>query len=276
LSDTFRTRPVHLVPIVASLLFGVSCAYLLLLSALEVYQVTPFQEGIGSIGNAFYFVVLTAVGATMLYILLKRRKLALISVIIGFALTSAFFLLSLIYLIALFSIFPLPYASELILVLSISLTIVGDLAVFRVRNVMIANTIVILLGGGFGAFLGREIPPLSAMLILCALAVYDVFAVYRGPVGKIARHGLEKLRGLSYSFKEVQMGLGDLTFYSMLISLVFFYAGPVYCLVSAIGVLAGAFLAFKMVERKGIFPGLPFPIALGLLPLIVWFLVPTS
>ncbi|MGC9345818.1 MAG: hypothetical protein ACP5ER_03380, partial [Candidatus Bathyarchaeales archaeon] len=98
---------------------------------------------------------------------------------------------------------------------------------------------------------------------MCFLAIYDIFAVYRGPVGKIARSGLEHLRGLSFTFKDVQMGLGDLTFYSMLTSRVLLDSGPLFCFASATGVLIGTFLAFKMLEKKGMFPGLPFPTALG-------------
>jgi hypothetical protein len=113
-----------------------------------------------------------------------------------------------------------------------------------------------------------SIPILSAVLILSFLAAYDVFAVYRGPVGKIAQTGLEQLRGLSVSFRDIQIGLGDLTFYSMLTALVLTNAGPALCLASITGVLIGAFAALKMLERKGIFPGLPFPVALGLAPLI--------
>jgi hypothetical protein len=33
-----------------------------------------------------------------------------------------------------------------------------------------------------------------------------------GPVGKIAESGLDQLSGLSYAFKDIQMGLGDLMF----------------------------------------------------------------
>jgi presenilin-like A22 family membrane protease len=109
---------------------------------------------------------------------------------------------------------------------------------------------------------------LSTIFILSFLAIYDVFAVYRGPVGKIARGGLEQLRGLSFSFKDIQMGLGDLAFYSMLTSRVFFDSGFLLCLASATGILMGAFLAFKMLEKRGIFPGLPFPILLGVIPLV--------
>jgi presenilin-like A22 family membrane protease len=104
------------------------------------------------------------------------------------------------------------------------------------------------------------------VVILVFLAVYDVFAVYYGPVGKIAHSGLDQLQGLSYSFKDVQMGLGDLVFYSMLVGSMLFEFQPdlLPCLISIIGITVGSFLTLLMLEKKGIFPGLPFPIVLGL------------
>jgi hypothetical protein len=35
-------------------------------------------------------------------------------------------------------------------------------------------------------------------------------------------------------------------------------------IMSVIGILVGSIITFFMLERKGIFPGLPFPIMLGL------------
>jgi len=242
---------------------------------MEMYEVTPFPEGVGSLFNALYFVVLTAVGGTLLYLLLRRRKIKSITFITGFALTVAVFLLSFIYVWAAFSIIGLPArASEVALVLDTVVSAVAvaavDVAVFQ-NHIRASEVAVLLLGGGFGAFLGVSIPTFSAILILFALAVYDFFAVYRGAVGKIAHSGLDQLRGLSFTFKDVQMGLGDLTFYSLLASLVFVKSmSPVYVTASIAGVLLGVFIAFKMLERKGIFPGLPFPIALGLLPFLVY------
>ena len=94
----------------------------------------------------------------------------------------------------------------------------------------------------------------------------QVFAVYYGPVGKIAHSGLDQLQGLSYSFKDVQMGLGDLVFYSMLVGSILFEFQPTLlpCLVAVIGITVGSFLTLMMLEKKGIFPGLPFPVILGL------------
>ncbi len=270
MNSNFKTRAIHLTPILTSLAFGVLCAHLLSTTQTEYYKITPFQEGAGSFGNALYFVVLVSIGATVLYLLLKRKSIRLVVLITGFALTTAVFMLSVIYLNAILLVFNVSSADNAasILIPSFAITILVDFAVFRTRN-KICDFAVLLLGGALGAFLGNSIPTLSATLILGFLAVYDVFAVCHGPVGKIAHSGLEHLRGLSFSFKDLQMGLGDITFYSMLIGKVLIDAGPIFCVASTAGVLVGVFLAFKMLEKKGMFPGLPFPIAFGLIPLII-------
>jgi presenilin-like A22 family membrane protease len=262
----FRAQLVYLAPVLASLLFGLGCAYLLLAQPLPPMTVTPFPEETPSapLGNAVYFVILIALSATVFYILLKRKSRKLIFALIAVALTTASLLLSVIYLSAIFAY--VPSLAFLVLPLSILLTVIFDLAVFRLGG-KARNIAVVLLGGGLGVFFSASIPFLSAVLILVFLAVYDVFAVYYGPVGKIANSkGLDQLQGLSYSFRDVQMGLGDLVFYSMLSGSLLFEFQPALlpCFVSLIGITVGSFLTLIMLEKKGIFPGLPFPVVLGL------------
>jgi presenilin-like A22 family membrane protease len=274
LKGEFKTEPVQLLPVLGSLVFGIVCAYLVLTSDISLYAVTPFPEGPESLINALYFVILAGIGATLLYLLIKRKKLRAISLITGFALTAAILMLSIFYLSAVFSLLAVSSTAALILTLAVaaSVTALADFAIFKVQG-RISNLVILLLGGALGAFLGISIPIISAVLILAFLAIYDVFAVYRGPVGKIAQQGLDQLRGLSFSFRDVQMGLGDLTFYSMLTGLVLANAGPIFCAVSAIGIMAGVLLVLKMLEKRGMFPGLPFPVFLGLLPLIIYLLL---
>jgi presenilin-like A22 family membrane protease len=263
LAEKFDAQAVYLVPILASLLFGLGCAYLLKTQPLPPISVTPFPEetASGLFGNALYFVILIAVSATVFYILLKRKNRKLVTLIIAFALTTASLLLSVIYLSVIFAF--VPSLEFLVLPLSIVITVFFDFAIFRLGS-KARNAAVICLGGALGVFFGNFIPFLSGVLILAFLAVYDVFAVYYGPVGKIAHLGLDQLHGLSYSFKEVQMGLGDLVFYSMLSGIILFNFGLISCLVSLAGILVGSFLTLVMLEKKGMFPGLPFPILLGL------------
>jgi presenilin-like A22 family membrane protease len=263
LTEKFDAQVVYLVPILASLLFGLGCAYLLLMQPVPSLPVMPFPEETvsGPFGNALYFVVIIAVGATVLYLLLKWKNRKLITFLITFALTTASLLLSVFYLSVIFS--SVPNSEILVIILSIIVTVVVDLAIFRLGS-KARNAVVVCLGGALGVFFGVSIPLLSALLILCFLAVYDVFAVYKGPVGKIAHAGLDQLKGLSFSFKDIQMGLGDLVFYSMLSGSMLFNFGAVSYLVSLAGILVGSFLTFMMLEKKGIFPGLPFPVFLGL------------
>ncbi len=120
------------------------------------------------------------------------------------------------------------------------------------------------LGGALGVFLGANLNFLTGLLVLVFLAVYDVVAVYYGPVGRIASSGMEQLKGLSFTFKDIQMGLGDLVFYSLLTGNILINFNAVACLFSVVGILAGSYLTFLVLEKKEVFPGLPLPVALGL------------
>jgi presenilin-like A22 family membrane protease len=263
--EEFEAEPVYLLPIFASLMVGLGFAYLLLLRPVATPPVTPFPETTsGQFSNAIYFVVIIAIAATVFYLLLKWRSRRMISFLVGFAMTAASMLLSLFYLYALLSSFA--NWEIYIIVVSIIITVFVDLAVFKLGGTA-RNIVVIFLGGALGVFLGGSIPFVSALLILAFLAVYDVIAVYKGPVGKIADSGLDQLKGLSFSFREIQMGLGDLVFYSMLCAVMLLntdFGGWVPYLLSLAGVLVGSFLTFIMLKKKGIFPGLPIPIFLGL------------
>ena len=265
--DKFKFQIIYLVPILASLVFGLGCAYLLVPSRSQAIPVTPIPETTpgAPLGNALYFVILIAISATVFYLLIKRRSKKIIKGLIIFALTTASLLLSLVYLSAILAFFPMVDDIVILISLSIALTVLFDLAIFRLGSIA-RNVAVVCLGGALGIFFGFSIPLYSAVLILAFLAVYDVIAVYRGPVGKIAASGLDQLQGLSFSFKDIQMGLGDLVFYSMLTGVMFFSFLPniLPTVLSIVGILAGSIVTFFMLEKKGIFPGLPFPIMLGL------------
>jgi len=261
--DKYKFQIIYLVPILASLIFGLGCAYLLVPQPSNSIPVTPIPDNTpaGPFGNALYFVILVAISATLFYFLIKRRSKKIIKGLIVLAMTTASLLLGLVYLSAIFSNWVL------IVVPSIIITVLFDLAIFRLGDIP-RNVAVVGIGGALGIFFGKFIPLYSAVVILAFLAIYDVIAVYRGPVGKIAQSGagLDELQGLSYAFKDIQMGLGDLVFYSMLTGAMFFSFLPsiLPTIAAIIGITAGAIITFFMLEKKGIFPGLPFPIMLGL------------
>jgi presenilin-like A22 family membrane protease len=270
--DKFRFQIVYLVPILTSLVFGLGCAYLLMPPAIRstAIPVTPIPNSTPAapVGNAIYFVVIVAISAALFYLLIKRRSKNIIKGLIIVAMTAASLLLSLVYLNAILSTyFPNLNILPVLIGICLAITVLFDLAIFRLGSIP-RNVAVVGIGGALGIFFGFSIPLWSSVLILAFLAAYDVFAVYRGPVGKIAQSpaGMDQLQGLSFSFKDIQMGLGDLVFYSMLTGAMFFSFLPsiLPCLMSIVGIMAGSIVTFFMLEKKGIFPGLPFPIMLGL------------
>ena len=227
----------------------------------------PSNTPAAPVGNALYFVVIVAISAAVFYLLIKRRSKKIIKGLIVVAMTTAALLLSLVYLNAILNYFPSLDTLLVLILLSVAITVLFDFAMFRLGSIP-RNAAVVGVGGALGIFFGFAIPLWSAVLILVFLAAYDVFAVYRGPVGKIAQSsgGMDQLQGLSFAFKDIEMGLGDLVFYSMLTGAMFFSFLPsiLPCLMSIVGILAGSIITFFMLSRKGIFPGLPFPIMLGL------------
>ena len=106
--DRFKFEIIYLIPILASIIFGLGCAYLLSPQQPATIPVTPLPQNTasGSFGNALYFVILVAVAATVFYLLLKRRSKRIIKGLIVVAMTTASLLLSLVYLSAILSYVP--------------------------------------------------------------------------------------------------------------------------------------------------------------------------
>ena len=264
--DKFKFEIIYLLPILASLLFGLGCAVLLAPQETGGISVAPISGNTvaAPVGNALYFVVLIAVAAAFFYVLIKRKNIRVIKGLIVVSMTTASLLLSVVYLLAIFPYFDGVY--YFIAVIAVAVSILFDLAVFKLGNIP-RNLAVICVGGALGIFFAKFIPLSSAIALLAFLAVYDVIAVYKGPVGKIAQSsGLDILQGLSFSFKDIQMGLGDLVFYSMMMGTMYFSFLPslLPTITTVAAILAGSIVTFFALEKKGIFPGLPFPIMLGL------------
>lgn len=267
--EEFKAKPVLVVPILGSLVISVVCGVLFLKSEVQLASVMLPETGAGPWANAVIFVLASGLGATMIYVLLKRGVLRFLRFLMGAAFSVLTFSLSLLYSELFLEIvgFEVPAVAVLALASVVTVFAVAEI----VRRGKFYEVIVLVFGGATGSLLGASIPVLSAVLILLLLAVYDVVAVFRGPVGKIASKGLEHLPGASFTFRNVHVGLGDLTFYSMLVTRMLLSFGWQACVAATLGVLAGAYLSMKMVERKGIFPGLPFSVLLGLLAGLIIF-----
>ncbi|MEM2914748.1 MAG: hypothetical protein QXH91_05040, partial [Candidatus Bathyarchaeia archaeon] len=130
--------------------------------------------------------------------------------------------------------------------------------------------VVISVGSSAGTFLGTSIPLLSAIVLILMLMFYDVITVYKGPLCKMLKmeEARTLLKGIVIEFRKVIIGLGDIIFYSMVISHIYYNFNAYYLpstVMASIGILIGTYITLKIVEKKRIAPALPISLTLAMI-----------
>lgn len=276
LEKEFNATMRHLLPEVWTLVVAGVLAGLVLQSKIEVQVITNFPETpVGATMNMTIFVVMMAITASIMYLLVKYGLVRIFRTILKIAVVAVLFVLLIWYLGALFTLLGLAeqFTDTAAIFLSLILTFALAYAINRMKGIpqLVSTT---LLGAMVGTFLGASIPTLTTIVLLLGLACYDMIAVFKGPIGKIAEKAdLESLSGATLTFGDLTVGLGDLVFYSMLASHTMLSFGFVPYAMACIGILVGTFLGFKMLEKRNTFPGLPFSLVFGLVFMLLTVLV---
>ena len=263
----FNAKAVHILPEAWTLIIAGLLAVMILESKVEVQVITQFPETpVGATMNMTVFVVMMAAMATLMYLLVKFGLEKIFRAIFKVAIVLVLFVLLVWYLSTFASLLKIPQvlADTPITVFSLLLASIMTYTINRMKGIPQLLSITFL-GAMVGTFLGASIPTLTAIVLLLGLACYDIFAVFKGPIGKIAeRTDLENLSGATLTFGDLTVGLGDLVFYSMLASHAMLSFGFITYVMAFAGIIVGTYLGFRMLERRSTFPGLPFSLILGL------------
>jgi hypothetical protein len=266
LGKEFKAKPSQLVPEILVVGLAGALTYTLRATSAAIQPITIFPETAGGITlNASIFVVLMAAAGTVMYLFIKLGKKNIVKYLINFAMIALLLFLFVWYGSIYANYIPPSLTSGFVWVLiSIAATAVLALAIFKSKGPTHLAAI-ITIGGMTGTFLGVSVPTLTAIALLLALAAYDLFAVYKGPIGKMAQStDIEDFKGAVFTYGDLTVGMGDMVFYSMLASNAMINFGVLPFVAGGIGIILGAYLGFKMLEGRDMFPGLPFAIILGL------------
>jgi hypothetical protein len=268
--EAFKPRPVHFLPIVLGLVATGLLAYPIYNSGAPAAQVTPFTgTSLSSASlNASIFVLALGASATAMFLLIRRGRMGFIRRMIKGALILVSFAVTFWYSASLLNL-----DISLLFLLSVGVAALIGFTVFgkgRIRQLFG----VVALSALTGVFLGYSIPLVTALVLVGALVVYDIVAVFRGPVGALAKSvGAGDLPGAMYTSGELTIGMGDLVFYSLVATTAMVTFGLVSFLGAVAGILAGSYLGFRALSRYEMFPGLPFSLLLGvagmLLPVLL-------
>jgi presenilin len=270
----FRVRPKHLLPIFLGLVATGILGFPLVGSGAATAPVTPFagNDLTSASLDALILVLALAASATVMLLLIRRGRMKFIRQMIRGALIFVSFAVSFWYT---GSVLPSPFdpASPAALLfffgLSGLIAILIGVSVFgkgRIRQLFGVSALSSLTG----VFLGYSIGLITALVLVGALVIYDIVAVFRGPVGALART-VESgdLPGAMFSYGELTIGMGDLVFYSLVATTALVSFGAIPFFGAAFGILIGTYLGLRALSRYEMFPGLPLSLLLGVVGMLL-------
>lgn len=281
-------------PIYISLLFSGFLAWLISNVGLQglISEETP-AEGFG---QGLFLTVMAVISSVIIVFLVKKKGENALKYIMSFS-----FLLLTFMLLYFFGIFLVDFIvmGDIFLfnvVFNIYTVFCGVLTVYLVymffsgkMGYKLKNLYILMVGILIGAFMGVIMPLWTTITMLIGISLWDIYSVLsrRGPIRNI----MEKTGGFeqsaveideeSFKSSQVDIGIGDLAFYSMLTShsLIIMYGfifdltenanislifGLIVALSAAIGVLIGSTITINSLRKNKILPGLPLSIFLGM------------
>jgi len=263
-------------PIIITLLLSMLIT-LLIAPYQEPVNILPFEEesagGAGAGLNALFYLFISLIGGSFIFLMLKYKRDLLLKLFIGFAFFFSTFFITL-FIIANVTIVVATIPEIIIIAVNLMYSLlVSYFMVAPKANPQIRNILILFLSSELGFFLGYNMPTWSTILILVVLSFYDIYAVKRGPIKKIVdtleEEGEEVLPFLGYSGVEWQIGLGDLVFYSMFISHVLAFFGLLASFLVFLGILLGVALTYRLLPKYEMLPGLPLAIFFGICMLLL-------
>ena len=263
----------NLFPIIL-LVFSIQISSLILTNNfLTVYQSLPSYQPAGSstsgsILNSLILIFPTFIITSIILFLLRRKSFLLLKSLLIIALSVGTFSVS--YIILSIS---LPFSNTYIFILSLIICIIPilSLTIIKFNKFQIFSSYI--LSSLYGTMLAVFIKPPTIILIPIAFALYDIYAVFRGPLKSLINSSEESLdlRPLFVNLGRFTIGTGDLIFYSMIPSSIFLLIDLQSAFLSILFVHVGLISTLYLLKRFEIFPGLPVPVTLSLIPYVLFY-----
>ena len=303
---TYRIkRNLYPIPIILVVAISAILAYLAYVEAgiqIDGGYISESEFGaIGGILNGLIYTALAGISAFVIIYIIKKKGIGVLMYIFGFSFglvgffQTWFFGEIIIYLLFLNSphLFYLFYYEMIFL--TAFFTILMLYLYFTSKSIKTKNFIVLYIGILIGASMGVLMPLWTTLAILIGISCWDIFAVLykHGPIKQlidIASNPEEevvlseqelqqkiKTGEYEYDTSKLEIGIGDLAFYSMLTSSALVQTNNLIIMIlTAFATIVGTGITIAGLKRNKILPGLPISIFLGIgTMLLSWFLIST-
>ncbi len=155
------------------------------------------------------------------------------------------------------------------LILGIVLVIATALAfLVRKSSGVAALAAACVTAGAGGTIIGYMIPVLTFIVLVASLTVFDLVMVKKGYLSLLSheqyRERINQLRGLVVEVGDVNIGLGDLLFYTITVTTTFFKLGLLPAITANLAMIIGYYLTLQLLKKWTTVPGLTIPLSLAL------------
>ena len=219
-----------------------------------------------SILNAVILVVAAFVLTLGLVWLLRRKRVTSFKVIVFASVAFSGFILTLVTADN-FAVQYLPPALEIPFSFGGAALVVLLLwfIIFVKTSPWLSTLVLGFVGAEVGSFLAETLPPWTALALPIAFSIYDIYAVFRGPLKSLVGTAPSvALVGMSIKAGEFTLGLGDVVFYTMLPSLAYFQWGIGEAFYTIVAIDVGMVITLFLLSKRRLLPGLPIPMLLGI------------
>ncbi|MHA1724924.1 MAG: hypothetical protein ACTSYC_01465 [Promethearchaeota archaeon] len=302
---TYRVkRELYPIPIIIVVIFAGILAYITYVEAgIQIDGGYISEEEYGPTAgllNGIIFTAIAIVSSFTIIFLIKKRGINVLKYVFGISFGFLCFFLTLFYaeILLFLGFYNVEYTKVnfllYIILYYIFLACISFFTLFMLYKYFTAesyhfrNFLVLYIGLTTGALLGVIMPLWTTLAILIGISLWDIYAVKakRGPIrrmidyiseeysdGEMAREEAEeKIQEgeLEYDTSQLEIGIGDLTFYSMLTSTALIQTeNLIVMILTAIAIIIGTGITITGLKRNKILPGLPISIFLGILTMLI-------
>ena len=311
---TYRIKSsLYPLPIIIAVLVAGILAYLTFFVVGVEVEGSYFPEdefgALGVVLNGIVFTVISAISAFFIIFLIRRIGVGVIKYIFGLSFGFVSFFITLMFLdVIIFIIFvQFPETASLVklylLFTNIYIPAITAISVilliyyyFTSKSIKTKNFIVLYISLLVSASMSIILEFWSTLAILIGISLWDIFAVLykRGPIKTMMEiisnkddesdpsyaEVEEKIKSGEgvYDTSKLEIGIGDLAFYSLLTSSVLLFTNNIVIVIlTTVAILVGTGITISGLKRNKILPGLPISIFMGigtflLCQLIIFFI----
>ncbi len=298
---TYRIKSsLYPIPIIIAIIIAGVLAYLTFFVADVQVDESYFPEdefgALGVVLNGVIFTVIAAISAFTIIFFMRRFGMGVLKYLFGLSFGFVSFFMTLMFLdVIIFLIFVQFPETNFVLnfyflftniyipVLTAVLVFLLIYNYFTSKSIKTKNFIVLYISLLVSASMSIILPFWSTLAILIGISLWDIFAVLykRGPIKTMIdivsnnddESGLSKTEveekiksGESvYDTSKLEIGIGDLAFYSLLTSSVLLFTNNIIIVIlTTVAILIGTGITISGLKRNKILPGLPISIFMGI------------